>query len=52
MYVGPVSFSASDEKGRRYDVKFMIIDGYLEGGDLYPGEYRDGLIAFEVPERI
>ncbi len=51
-YVGPLSFAASDEKGRRYDVVFMDIDGYFDGGDLYPGEYRDGLIVFEVPENI
>ena len=51
-YIGYTSFSASDEKGRRYDVKYMSIDNWFEGGDLYPGEYREGLIAFEVPENI
>jgi len=51
-YIGYVSFSASDERGRRYDVKYMSIDNWFEGGDLYPGEYREGLIAFEVPENI
>jgi len=51
-YLGPLSFSANDEKGRRYDVEFMSIDDYLEGGDLYPGEYREGYIAFVVPEDI
>jgi len=52
LYIGPLSFSASDEKGRRYDVELISVDGYLDGGDLYPGEYREGLIAFEVPEDV
>lgn len=51
-YLGPLSFSASDEKGRRFDVKPMSVDGYLEGGELYPGEYREGYIAFEVPKDV
>jgi len=49
-YVGPADFAVSDETGKRYDVQYMSIEGYLEGGDLNPNEYREGLIAFEVPE--
>jgi len=49
-YVGPADFAISDETGRRYDVQYMSIEGYFKGGDLNPNEYREGLIAFEVPE--
>jgi len=51
-YVGPSDFAMSDETGRRYDVRYMSVDGYFEGGDLNPNEYREGLIAFEVPENV
>ena len=30
----------------------MSVDDYLEGGELYPGEYREGYIAFEVPKDV
>jgi len=51
-YVGPEDFAVSDENGRRYDVQYLSIEDYLEGGDLNPNEYREGLIAFEVPEHV
>jgi len=49
-YVSPSDFSISDEAGRKYDQPYMRIDGRFEGARLLPGEYAEGLIAFEVPE--
>ena len=42
----------SDETGKRYDMLYMDIEEYFESGDLNPNEYREGLIAFEVPEHV
>jgi len=50
-YVAVSEFSATDESGRKYDVLFMDVPGYLEATSLNPGEYVEGLIAFEVPEK-